>query len=95
MRTQADSSTIGVSCGHRVPRVKPPDREQLAGYWCEQCGTYRMSGGKTTGHNGHAYLLALRELVETNTRPIVVDDPQTEHGREAILALGARLRSVS
>lgn len=94
MRASAQDPMVGVSCGHVVPRVKPPGRERLPGYWCDECGTYRMSGGKATGENGHAYLLMLPELVAENLTPIVVDDPGTPDKRALVAALGAQIRSV-
>lgn len=97
MRAEADSPTIGVSCGHRVPRLPvlgEPNRlgQRRKLYWCETCAAYRMSGGKTSGEHGHRYLFELRDLIENNPVPIVVDDPRTEHGRAVVRALGAHIR---
>lgn len=90
-RLGADSAPalIGVSCGHRVPRVPVADGNARRVYWCPTCGEHRMSGGKTTGLHGHAYLLLLRQLVEDSDTPIVVPDPGTPHGRAVVAALGA------
>lgn len=86
----ATDPTIGVSCGHRVPR-KPLLVEGRKLYWCEACGAHRMSGGKP-GSGGHEYLRLLRDLVESNPIPIVVDDPGTDRGRAVVLALGGLYR---
>jgi hypothetical protein len=51
-----------------------------------------MSGGKP-GSGGHEYLRLLRELVDENPAPIVVDDPGTERGRAIVRALGATYRA--
>jgi hypothetical protein len=80
--------TIGVSCGHRVPR-EPVLVDGRKLYWCETCGEHRMSGKKPTG-GGHDYLLRLAQLVEEHG-PITVDDPGTAHGRAVVRALGAEL----
>lgn len=99
MRHRSDDPMISVSCGHRVPRVPVKDESEGAKgrnlYWCHGCSAYRMSGGKVTGLNGHAYLFALRDLVERNDRPIVVGDPCTPHGRRTVAALGAQIRSAA
>lgn len=58
-------------------------------YWCASCGAYRMSGGKTSGAFGHAYLFELRQLVQE--LDIVVPDPGSEHGRAVVAALGASI----
>lgn len=95
MRATANTSTIGVSCGHVVPRVKLAGRERLPGYWCEPCGAYRMSGSKSTGEISTAWVLLLGELVDENPLPVVVADPGTDHGRALTLALGAQIRSAA
>ena len=82
-------STIGVSCGHRVPR-KPVVVDGRKLYYCPTCGTHRMSGGKP-GSGGHDYLLRLAQLVEEHG-PIAIDDPGTDHGRAVARVLGATVR---
>jgi hypothetical protein len=88
-RSSADA-TIGVSCGHRVPRV-PVKLEGRAGnrYWCETCSAHRMSGGSSTGERGFDFLLELRD--EISSLELIVDDPGTEQGRAIVRALGAKV----
>lgn len=92
MRTNAATPTIGVSCGHRVPRV-PVEIAGQAGrrYWCDACQAHRMSGGASTGERGFDFLLELRDTIASTG--IVVDDPGTEHGRAVVRALGAEIRA--
>lgn len=89
VRRRADDPTIRVSCGHRVPRI-PVKVDGKAGhrYWCEECGSNKMSGNACTGELAFDFLLELRDEVERCG--IVVDDPGTRHGRDVVLALGAR-----
>lgn len=87
---------IGVSCGHRVPRIpvisEPNQRGQRTKlYWCETCGEHRMSGGKTTGEIGFDFLLQLRDDISSQEIPVVVADPGTERGRAIVRLLGARI----
>jgi hypothetical protein len=91
MRAQADSATIGVSCGHRVPR-EPELVDGRKLYWCATCGAHRMSGGATTGERAFDFLLELRDGIFSFEIPIVVDDPGTERGRAIVRALGASFR---
>jgi hypothetical protein len=91
MRSQADRATIGVSCGHRVPR-EPELVDGRKLYWCETCGTHRMSGGSSTGVGAFDFLLELRDSIESFDVPIVVDDPGTDRGRAIVRALGATFR---
>jgi hypothetical protein len=83
--------TIGVSCGHRVPRVPVPRTDGKTGnvYWCEVCGTHKMSGGRCTGERGFDFLLDLRD--EVIRLGVTVPDPGTEQGRAVVAALGGRV----
>jgi hypothetical protein len=91
-RSARTDSTVGVSCGHRVPRV-PVKLDGTAGhrYWCDECGTHRMSGGRSSGEHAFDFLLELRDTVVSIG--LSVDDPGTERGRATIRALGAHVRS--
>lgn len=97
MRATANTSSIGVSCGHVVPRVPVQHRGANTSkrYWCEECGAYRMSGSKSTGEISTAWVILLGELVDENPLPVVVADPGTDHGRALTLALGAQIRSAA
>lgn len=89
MRSRADTNDIGVSCGHRVPRVAVQEGVRRL-YWCEACGAYRMSGGSSSGEHAFDFLLELRDTIESIG--LVVDDPGTERGRATVRALGASIR---
>lgn len=68
--------------------------EALAGhrYWCEDCGTHRMSGGRSSGEHAYDFLLELRD--EISARALVVEfDHALEPWQLAVVAaLGARPR---
>jgi hypothetical protein len=84
--------TIGVSCGHRVPRVPVIDgRRKL--YWCDECGEHRMSGGKTTGERGFDWLLELRDDIadsQASGQTILLEasEPLAEHNKRLMDTLG-------
>lgn len=91
MRSTADSSTIGVSCGHRVPR-KPVQEGPRKLYWCAECGAYRMSGGRCTGERGYDFLLELRDEISSRCLVVDVDARVPPHGLAVIEAFGATAR---
>lgn len=62
MRLRADSPTIGLSCGHRVPRSGSAGFGK--GYWCGECGTFRLSGGKSSGVVAFDGFFLLADLAE-------------------------------
>lgn len=97
MRSERADATVGVSCGHRVPRVPVLSEPNARGqrrklYWCETCGVHRMSGGSSSGVAAFDFLLGLRDDIAASEVPIAVDDPGTEHGRAVVRALGATIR---
>jgi len=87
---EAPGPTIGVSCGHRVPRLPIVDGVRKL-YWCQECGARRMSGGKVTGELAFDFLLELRD--EISRRELVVRfDRQLEPWQTALVeALGAKI----
>jgi hypothetical protein len=90
--TTTQSTTIGVSCGHRVPRT-PITRDGRKLYWCEDCDEWRMSGGKTTGVQGFDFLLELRDdiaVAQASGQTLVVEtgEPLSDHGRRLMNTLG-------
>lgn len=100
MSTHAVDPLIGVSCGHRVPRLPVLGEPTWNGqrpklYWCSECREHRMSGGKTTGLQAFDFLLELRDSIVSHPVSIVVDDPGNEEGRATIHALGASVRNAT
>lgn len=85
---------INVCCGHVVPRVPVPVKRGNR-YWCDACGQLRMSGGKSTGLHAFDWALQLRDMIEQNPDPIVIDDPGTQYGRRLVLTFGAQIRAAA
>lgn len=84
-------ATIGVSCGHRVSRLPVKSGRALV-YWCEACGAYRMSGGRSTGQHSNAYLHAILELVdEFGPLEFVFPDDPPPHIGKLIATLGVAI----
>ena len=87
-----DEPTVGVSCGHRVPRVPAavPGQAGLR-YWCEDCQAHRMAGCKATGEIGFAFLLQLRDDIARLGVTVDLDHEPTVQERGVMEALGARV----
>jgi hypothetical protein len=83
-----DDPLIGVSCGHRVPRLPVPAKVGNR-YWCPTCGAHRMSGGKTTGERSMDFLFELRDDVARAGIELVFAAEPPRQTREVIEALGA------
>jgi len=94
VRSRRDDPMIGVSCGHRVPRVPVarPDGKYGVVYWCEECGAHRMSGSRSTGIEAFDFFLELKD--EITARELVVDfDHELQpHQRALVEAFGATVR---
>lgn len=91
MRFVADSSTIGVSCGHRVPRdpVRVGARKL---YWCDTCGEHRMSGNASSGERAFDFLLELRDEIASRGLVVDIDERVPPRSVAVIEAFGARVR---
>jgi hypothetical protein len=89
VRSERIDPTIGVSCGHRVPR-RPVVDGVTKRYWCEACGEFRMSGGRSSGVAAFDFLLELRD--ECASRELAVKFPRQLAGYQlaVVEALGAR-----
>jgi uncharacterized Zn finger protein len=94
MRAAADSPTIGVSCGHRVPRepVRVGPRKL---YRCEECGELKMSGTRSTGERAFDFLLELRDEISSRELVVDVDERVPAHGLAVSEAFGATVRRVA
>jgi hypothetical protein len=92
VKSRRDDPTIGVNCGHRVPRA-PVALEGIVGkrYWCEECAAYRMSGGKSTGLDAFEFLFVLRDEAERHGVQVELEAEPTLRQRQVIEALGATL----
>lgn len=92
---------IGVSCGHRVPRIPIVQEGRGRGgrrlqrrnvYWCETCQQHRMSGGRSTGQHGNAFLHAIPELIdELGPIEFVFPTEPEPHVRRLMATLGVAI----
>ena len=95
--TDSSSTTIRISCGHRVPRVpvlsEPNERGQRTKrYWCEDCGKFGMSGNACSGERAFDFLFQLRDEVAGRGIVIIAGSDVDEQGVAVMRALGADVR---